>query len=110
MLKFPDYLESWGVARKAAAPAWTWIAFAAALGVTDEAVLNWRRGAYLPPRARTERLVALLGDPAARELIEADRAVMAAMRREARQAAPRRSLFPTPRTLVIRNDQPGGAA
>jgi hypothetical protein len=110
VLKFPEYLESWGNARKAADPTWTWIRFAADLGVTDEAVLNWRRAASLPPRARTERLVALVGDPAARELIESDRATMAAMRREAREAAPRRSPFPTPRTLVIRSDQPGGAA
>ncbi len=110
MLKFPDYLEAWGVAQKAADSQWSWVRFAGQLGVTDEATLNWRRGVNLPPRDRTERLLALVGDPTLRDLIEADRATMAAMRREARQAAPRRSQFPTPRTLVIGRDQPDGAA
>ncbi len=104
MLKFPDYLEAWGVAQKAADPQWSWIRFAGQLGVTDEATLNWRRGVNLPPRDRTERLLVLVGDPALRALIDADRATMAAMRREARQSAPRRSAYATPRTLQIRVD------
>lgn len=110
MLKFPDYLEAWGVAQKAADPQWSWVRFAGQLGVTDEATLNWRRGVNLPPRDRTERLLQLIGDPALRALIDADRATMAAMRREARQAAPKRSQFPTQRTLVIGRDEPGGVA
>jgi hypothetical protein len=110
VLRFPEYLEAWGAARKAADPAWTWIQAAAALGVTDEATLNWRRGVSLPPRARTERLVELVGDPALRDLIEADRLTMAAQRREARASMPSRSQYPTPRTLVIRADQTGGVA
>lgn len=110
MLRTPEYLEAWGVSRKAADPDWTWTAAAELVGVTDESLLNWRRGVCLPPRARTQRLVEMVGDPALLALIEADRATMAQMRAEARATAPRRSLFPTPRTLVIRNDQPGGAA
>lgn len=95
---------------KAAHPAWTWIQAAAELGVTDTATVNWRRGVALPPRARTERLVEMVGDPALLGLIEADRAIMAAMRREARQAAPRRFLYPTPRTLVMGGQRPDGDA